>query len=123
MPRSPVDGKKVIEHRISLGTYERNMLNDIALSYRIQAISPKVIMDVLDDPTKVIQIAYSIATIFEMFGMETGLPTVADLPEVITWFTQRGINQSVPRSPDNPSGWELLQKLWSGELGGFKGGY
>jgi len=123
MPRSPVDGKKVIEHRISLGTYERNMLNDIALSYRIQALNPKVILDVLDDPTKVIQIAYSIATIFEMFGIETGLPTVADIPEVITWFTQRGINQEVPRSADNPSIWELLRSLWSGDLGGFPGGY
>ena len=27
MPRLPVDGKKVIEHRITLGTYEREQLN------------------------------------------------------------------------------------------------
>ena len=33
MPRLPVDGKKVIEHRISLGTYERERLDTITASW------------------------------------------------------------------------------------------
>ena len=38
MPRLPVDGKKVIEHRISLGGVEREALRSLATSLRIQSI-------------------------------------------------------------------------------------
>tara|TARA_R110000751_G_scaffold78670_1_gene158773 strand:+ start:411 stop:782 length:372 start_codon:yes stop_codon:yes gene_type:complete len=123
MPRLPVDGKKVIEYRHTLGTYERQMLNDIAVSYRISAIDPAVIIKVLEDPLKLVQIAYSVATILEMFGFETGLPTPADIPELIEWFQNKGIKQDSPKSETNPSIWELLQNLLSGEYGGYPGGY
>ena len=123
MPRLPVDGKKVIEYRHTLGTYERQMLNDIAVSYRISAIDPAVIIKVLEDPLKLVQIAYSVATILEMFGFETGLPTPADIPELIEWFQNKGIKQDVPKSETNPSIWELLRNLLSGEYGGYPGGY
>ena len=39
MPRLPVDGKKVIEHRISLGGVEREALKSIALSLRIESLA------------------------------------------------------------------------------------
>lgn len=39
MPRLPVDGKKVIEHRITLGGVEREALRSIALSYRIESLA------------------------------------------------------------------------------------
>ena len=123
MPRLPVDGKKVIEYMHTLGTYERQMLNDIAVSYRISAIDPAVIIKVLEDPLKLVQIAYSVATILEMFGFETGLPTPADIPELIEWFQNKGIKQDVPKSETNPSIWELLRNLLSGEYGGYPGGY
>ena len=38
MPRLPVDGKKVIEHRITLGGVERESLKSLARSYRIQSL-------------------------------------------------------------------------------------
>lgn len=123
MPRLPVDGKKVIEYRHTLGTYERQMLNDIAVSYRISAINPETILKILEDPLKLVQIAYSVATILEMFGFETGLPTPADIPELIEWFQNKGIKQDVPKSETNPSIWELLKNLLSGEYGGYPGGY
>ena len=121
--RLPVDGKKVIEYRITLGTKERMIAEDMATSLRINAIDPKAILDTLDDPKKIIQIAYSIATIAELFGIETGLPTAGDLPEVYEWFAKRGIKQDVARSEDNPSIFDLLKNLLSGEYGGYPGGY
>jgi len=121
--RLPVDGKKVIEYRITLGTKERQIAEEISTSLRISSIDPKAIIETLDDPTKIIQIAYSIATIAELFGIETGLPTAGDLPEVYEWFAKRGIKQDEVRSEDNPSIFDLVKKLLSGELGGYPGGY
>ena len=74
MPRLPVDGKKVVEHRITLGTFERNMLQDIATSYRVQAVDPEAMFKILEDPLRIVQIAYGIATTLELIGFETGLP-------------------------------------------------
>jgi len=121
--RLPVDGKKVIEYRITLGTKERMIAEDIATSIRISSFNPESILETLDDPTKIVQIAYSIATIIEMFGFETGLPTAGDLPEVYEWFTKRGLNQDIPKSEDNPSIWDLVRGLLTGDIGGYPGGY
>ena len=81
MPRLPVDGKKVIEHRITLGTKEREIFDHISTSIRINS-------NIMTDPGKIIQIMYSVATIAEIAGIETGLPTVADLPEVIAYLRE-----------------------------------
>ena len=121
--RLPVDGKKVIEYRITLGTNERQIAEDISTSLRIKSLDPKAILEILDDPKKIITIAYSIATIAEILGIETGLPTAGDLPEVYEWFAKRGIKQDEARSEDNPSIFDLLKNLLSGEYGGYPGGY
>lgn len=123
MPRLPVDGKKVKEFRITLGSFERTLLQDLATSLRIASFSPSTIIETLDDPTKIIQIAYSIATILEIFGFETGLPTAGDLPEVLEWFTKRGLKQDQAVSEKNPTPYQVLKDLLSGELGGYPGGY
>lgn len=39
MPRLPVDGKKVIEHRITLGTKERQMVDRIVGSYQFNRVA------------------------------------------------------------------------------------
>jgi hypothetical protein len=39
MPRLPVDGKKVIEYRHTLGGVEREALKSLATSYRIQSLA------------------------------------------------------------------------------------
>jgi len=41
--RLPVDGKKVIEHRISLGTFERNMLSDFVATRSFQNVATPII--------------------------------------------------------------------------------
>ena len=123
MPRLPVDGRRVKEHRITLGTYERKLLDDIALSYRIQAFDQSAILEVLKSPKNLIEIMYSIATILEILGIETGLPTVADIPEVIEWLQKHAVNRDKPITETNPSIWTVLTNLWSGKYGGYPGGY
>lgn len=93
MPRLPVDGKRVIEHRVTLGSFERKMVEDFSTSYRIKAVAPALndAAKILEDPLRIIQIAYGIATLLELLGMETGLPTPGDLPELYEWITQRDL--------------------------------
>lgn len=70
MPRLPVDGKRVIEHRITLGGKERELLADLTTSYRIDAISGNdSIVEVLGDGTKVLGALGTIGAILELFGI------------------------------------------------------
>jgi hypothetical protein len=39
MPRLPVDGKRVVEHRITLGTKERQMVDRIVGSYQFNRVA------------------------------------------------------------------------------------
>ena len=120
MPRLPVDGKKVIEYRHTFGTKEREILQDLATSFRIQAVDPEAMLKILEDPLRVVQIAYGIATVLELIGFETGLPTPGDLPELYQWLTQK---KEINESGETFSIVEMLKKLWSSETGGYPGGY
>ena len=128
MPRLPVDGKKVVEYRISLSGKERELLQDISTSYRIQSIGPTAIqiLHILEDPKRVVQIAYGFATVVEMLGIETGLPTVADIPEVLDWFATRDLTGTPTSESGNPSLWDFLRDFWTGSgdfEGAWPGGY
>lgn len=89
MPRLPVDGKKVIEHRITFGTKERDLIQQISNTYRIgQVAGPTV--QVLKDSTAL----YALAVVFEVI-------TGQDLPFVITpeeagefWFELYNYNKT-----------------------------
>ena len=48
MPRLPVDGKKVIEHRITLGSKERQLLDNVATSYSINKIATPLVSLISD---------------------------------------------------------------------------
>jgi hypothetical protein len=91
MPRLPVDGKKVIEHRISLSGVERRALQSLATSERLKAIDLQGKLEILEDPEKVIAIMYSIATIIEIFGIETNfpLPTITDVQQYLNELKQK----------------------------------
>ena len=70
MPRLAVDGKRVIEHRISLGGFERNLMQDIATSYRIDSFSGNdSIIEVLSDGSKVIAALGTLGALLELFGI------------------------------------------------------
>tara|TARA_R110000824_G_scaffold7472_4_gene33382 strand:+ start:199 stop:594 length:396 start_codon:yes stop_codon:yes gene_type:complete len=70
MPRLPVDGKKVIEHRITLGGKERELLADLATSYRIDSISGNdSVVEVLGDGSKVIAALGTVGALLELLGL------------------------------------------------------
>tara|TARA_A100001391_G_scaffold108766_1_gene73063 strand:+ start:27 stop:401 length:375 start_codon:yes stop_codon:yes gene_type:complete len=68
----PVDGKKVVEHRITFGTKERDLLQDLSTSYRIGQVAQPTV-DLLKDASAL----YALAVVYEMI-------TGQDLPLVIT---------------------------------------
>ena len=70
MPRLPVDGKRVIEHRITMGGKERELLADLATSYRIDAIvGNDSVVEVLSDTTKVIAAPGTLGALLELLGI------------------------------------------------------
>lgn len=70
MPRLPVDGKKVIEHRITLGGKERELLADLTTSYRIDAISGNdSIVEVMSDTGKIITALGTLGALLELLGI------------------------------------------------------
>ena len=68
MPRSkPSD---CVEHRITLGTKERQLLEDIATSYRIDSISGNdSIVEVMADTGKLIAALGTIGALLELVGI------------------------------------------------------
>ncbi len=122
MPRLPVDGKKVSELRITFGTLERELLRDLSTSYRIKAVAPALndAAKILEDPLRIIQIAYGIATTLELFGIETGLPTPGDLPELYEWIQNRDITGQRPTDTGNPSIFQMVSDFLTGS-GDFEG--
>jgi len=68
--RLPVDGKKVIEHRITLGGTEREALKSLAASFRIQSIAGEEgVLDSFKDVDNVIGILATTGFILELFGI------------------------------------------------------
>ena len=70
MPRLPVDGKKVIEHRITLGGVERDALKSIATSARITSIAGEEgVLESLTDLDNVVGILATIGFTLELLGV------------------------------------------------------
>jgi len=98
VPRLPVDGKKVIEHRITLGGKERDLLESAMFSYRIQAITgDHPISELLSDPKTVILFIEAVATVIEIMGIDTPIPTPVDAYEFLQQINEKRKN--------NPGGW------------------
>jgi len=76
---------KVIEYRFSLQDKEREMFDSLIAIIGLQTV-PKVldglgfdeIAKMMDDPTKIIQVMYSVALILEALGYDTRWPTPWD---------------------------------------------
>lgn len=70
MPRLPVDGKKVIEHRISLGGVEREALRSLALSYRIESLAgDDGVLNELGSVDNIIGKLAVVGFLLELFGI------------------------------------------------------
>jgi len=66
LPRIPVDGKKCIEYRITFGSKERKLIEDLATSYRLESTIPSI-TNILKDATAL----YAIGVMAEIvFGID-----------------------------------------------------
>jgi len=76
---------KVIEYRFSLQDKEREMFDSLIAIIGLQTV-PKIldglgvdqIAKMMDDPTRIIQVMYSVALILEALGIDTRWPTPWD---------------------------------------------
>lgn len=147
MPRLPVDGKKVVEHRITLGQFERTMLNDLVSSKQFNNIATPTV-DLLKDVTG---LAAFTAILFSLFGIVINLNDITDIGDLekqikngyAKWRREKNaeyierrqeqgkpINEAVLNySPDEPQTLQAhlsfilggLRELY--DAGGFPGGY
>ena len=70
MPRLPVDGKKVIEHRITLGGIEREALKSLATSARITSIAGEDgILDELGEIDNITAKLAALGFVLELLGI------------------------------------------------------
>lgn len=95
MPKAKPD--RIVIHRIEFQTKERELLETLVATQAIGNVGKildglgvddfvREISKMLDDPAKILQVAYSIATILEMFGWESRWPTAADFMD---WWAER----------------------------------
>jgi len=73
MPRLPVDGKKVVEHRITLGTKEREMVDRVVGSYQFGRIANPTIA-LMSDGTALLALAGILAVFYPKIDDYVNLP-------------------------------------------------
>jgi len=92
MPRK--DTEKAIEFRITLGDKERTLLEEGLQTYRLSSVLGEAGLELVSDPIKMIGIVEAIATLIELFGIDTPIPTPVDaynwLNEVKNKAEQKG---------------------------------
>lgn len=76
MPRSKPS--KVEELRITLGTKERMLAEEAIGVMRTKALLGNDGLAIIDDPKKLILMVEAIATLLEIFGIDTPIPTPVD---------------------------------------------
>ena len=119
--RLPVDGKKVQEFRITLGTFERQQLESLVTAVQVERITKGInniaTADLFLSPTKMILFVEAVATLLEILGIETPIPTPVDAYEFLT----RKREEYETEETGKQSILDLLQTLWTS--GGYPGGY
>ena len=95
MPRLPVDGKKVIEHRITLGTKERELLDSAVNAFQFNQIAtPSVAL--MSDVSGMIVFASALAIFFPDIVIPTGEATMDEVTNAIN----TGIKEGQQRAKD-----------------------
>lgn len=102
MPRLPVDGKKVIEYRITLGAKERELVQDAQWSYTFGQIGSTV-SGVMGNPAILLGLAAYMAYKLDQILDPDWRAIVADM------------------TPDQISDWLETQNLVGAGIGGFLG--
>jgi len=105
MPRLPVDGKKVIEHRITFGTKERQILEGGLGAYQFNKVATPIVAAITD-----VSFWITLATLLGFFGIVIAKPFDDD---VHSWTDaiQLGITEFRAARADEDIG-SQLSLLW-----------
>lgn len=103
MPRLPVDGKKVVEHRITLGSFERNLARDLVFSMQVKNVATPAV-SLMKDVTGMIVL---VGIMNELFGLNVELAGVTDIDELMGAVksaidTAQMLKAELGETPDNP---------------------
>ena len=110
MPRLPVDGKRVIEHRITLGGKERELLQDLTTSYRIDAISGNdSVVEVLGDGTKVLAALGTIGALLELLGITDVFDFDDELKAQVMPIKDKFLEKVKEKATDKDTLWDLFR--------------
>ncbi len=87
MPRLPVDGTKVIEYRMTLGTYERERLDRLITSLQVKNIGDPIVAIMKD----ISATATLLIILSEVFGFNFKIPEIVDdAGDLVKAFIEQG---------------------------------
>ena len=73
MPRLPVDGKKVIEYRITLGQKERDMVDTLITGATVKNVANPIV-SLLKDNTALVALYVFLVALYPKWAKDLGLP-------------------------------------------------
>jgi len=115
MPRLPVDGTKVVEHRITFGTLEREQIGEAVNAIQAQKYSQALeniatpIVEILKDASAL----YAIVTLIEVYtNIDLPILTVADLSvQEIMQQIKTNVEARRLQYPDEPESGSLAMVI------------
>lgn len=93
MPRLPVDGKKVIEHRITFGTKERQLMEGALGAFQFNKVSTPIVAGMSD-----VSFMITFGAILTLFFPDIILPRAEDGIDAVVEAIKTGINQGQERA-------------------------
>jgi len=93
MPRLPVDGKRVIEHRITFGTKERDMMESALTGYQFNKVATPIVAG-MSDVSFMIVLGGILAIYFPDIVIPTGAATVQEVTGAISDGIKKGAERA-----------------------------
>ncbi len=90
MPRLPVDGKKVVEHRITFGTKEREMIEGAVAAFQFNRVANPVVAGMSDVSFMVV-----FGTLMSYFFPKIVIPTGAAAMDEVAEAIEKGIRETL----------------------------
>jgi hypothetical protein len=112
MPRLPVDGKKVVEHRITLGTKERELLDSALGAYQFNRVATPIVAGLSD-----ISFLIAVGSILSFFYPNIIIPSTIESIGDVTRAIRDGIT-GTPGFEDDPIARALLKGIEEGTIFG-----
>lgn len=94
MPRLPVDGKKVVEHRITFGTKEREFIEGAIAAYQFNRVTTPIVAG-MSDVSFMVVLAGILTAIYPEIIIPTGVSTIDEIIDAII----QGIKQNRENNP------------------------